>query len=206
MTAGSISFFDAQFRRQIGAGEFVLNPFENETLPHLRGDVLDLGCGLGNLARAAVGRGCRVLALDASEAAIEHLRETAVHHALPLHAEVADLRGYEPAPQYFDAVVAIGLLPYFDCTTAQRQLGRLREAVRPGGIAAVNVLIEGTTWLDAFGADPHCLFTADALRRAFDGWTLLLDREDSVDTPAGTVKRFSTVIARRPAEVTSAAT
>jgi len=112
---------------------------------------------------------------------------------------VADLREHAPPVQAFDAVVSIGLLSYFDCATAQRQLTRLRDAVRPGGIAAINVLIEGTTWRAAFGNDPYCLFAADALRRAFDSWTLLLEREQSFDAPDGTVKRFSTVIAQRPA-------
>jgi hypothetical protein len=36
------------------------------------------------------------------------------------------------------------------------------------------------------------------LRRAFDGWILLHDREQAFEAPAGTVKRFATVIARRP--------
>lgn len=197
--ASSVRFFDAQFRRQAEACEFELNPFETEALPHLNGDVLDAGCGLGNLALAAAERGCRVLALDASACAIDRLRAAAATRSLPLRAEVADLRDHVPPPQAFDAVVSIGLLSYFDCAIAQRQLVRLRDAVRPGGIAAVNVLIEGTTWRAAFGDDPYCLFAADALRRMFDGWTLLHEREQAFDAPDGTVKRFSTVIARRPA-------
>ncbi len=49
----SVEFFEAQFRRQIREGDFKLNPFETLALDYLRGDVLDLGCGLGNLALAA---------------------------------------------------------------------------------------------------------------------------------------------------------
>jgi tellurite methyltransferase len=194
----SIRFFDEQFQRQAGAGEFELNPFERLALAQLRGDVLDAGCGLGNLALAAAERGCRVLALDASPCAIERLAALASARALPLRAERVDLRHHLPAPSAFDAVICIGLLPYFDCATAGRQLQRLRAAVRPGGIAAVNVLIVGTTWRAAFGDDPYCLFEADALRRAFDGWTLLHDSEQAFDAPDGSVKRFSTVIAQAP--------
>lgn len=62
----------------------------------------------------------------------------------------------------------------------------------------VIVLIEGTTWLEAFGGDPCCLIGTDDLRRAFDGWTLPHDRKQAFDAPGGTVKRFATVIARRP--------
>ena len=194
----SVRFFDAQFRRQVAAGEFDLNPFEREVLPHLRGEVLEAGCGLGNLAIAAAERGCTVLALDASEAAIERLRAVAQARGLPIRAEVADLSAHAPMPAGFDAVVAIGLLMFFDCTTARRQLQRLRDAVRPGGVAAVNVLVEGTTWLQPFGGDPHCLLRADELRQAFADWTLRVDREQRFEAPGGTLKRFATVVAGRP--------
>ncbi len=197
--ASSVRFFDAQFRRQAEACEFELNRFETEALPHLHGGVLDAGCGLGNLALAAAERGCRVLALDASACAIDRLRAAAAARSLALRAEVADLRDHVPPPHASDAVVSIGLLSYFDCAIAQRQLVQLRDAVRPGGIAAVNVLIEGTTWRAAFGDDPYCLFAPDALCGEFDGWELLVERVQSFDAPGGTVKRFSTVIARRPA-------
>jgi tellurite methyltransferase len=66
----SVEFFDRQFERQIQQTEAALNPFEQAALPHLRGRVLDFGCGLGNLALAAARAGCTVLALDASEVAI----------------------------------------------------------------------------------------------------------------------------------------
>ncbi len=195
----SVRFFDAQFERQIRAGEAQLNPFEQAALPWLKGQVMDCGCGLGNLALAAAQRGCTVLALDGSATAIAHLQAAAAEQGLPLTARRAELHDYRPPPRAFDAVVSIGLLMFFACKTARRQLVRLQAAVRPGGVAVVNVLIEGTTYLDMFGAAPHCLFDRDALRRAFDGWELLHDSEDSFDAPRGLAKRFSTVIARRPA-------
>ena len=46
----SVEFFEQQFRRQVQAKEFVLNPFEMLAVDYLSGDVLDLGCGLGNLS------------------------------------------------------------------------------------------------------------------------------------------------------------
>ena len=44
-----------------------------------------------------------------------------------------------------------------------RALARLREAVRPGGVAALNVLIEGTTYMGMFDPDAYCLFGRDEL-------------------------------------------
>ena len=55
----SITFFDEQFRRQPNDVALKLNPFEELALPYLDGDVLDFGCGMGNLAFAAAGRGSR---------------------------------------------------------------------------------------------------------------------------------------------------
>ena len=65
----SIDFFDSQFQKQVAGSDFALNPFENAVLPFVRGSMLDLGCGLGNLSVEAARRGAEVVAVDASEAA-----------------------------------------------------------------------------------------------------------------------------------------
>lgn len=198
-TNRSVQFFDEQFRRQVAVGDYALNPIEAAALPHLHGAVLDYGCGLGNLAVQAARRGCRVVALDASETAIDHLRELASRESLPLHAEVADLRCFE-LTEHFDAVVCIGLLMFFDCPTALAQLSQLQAHVRPGGVAVVNVLVEGTTFMDMFAAEGHCLFGRDQLRDRFAGWQLIGCEQHEFPAPRQTRKIFVTVIARRPNE------
>lgn len=192
-----MQFFDRQFERQIAEGEFVLNPFERAALPHLRARVLDFGCGLGNLSLAAARQGCSVLALDASAAAIGHLRAVARAEGLPIEARAADLRAY-PLTEDFDAVVCIGLLMFFDCASADAQLAQLQARVRPGGVAAVNVLVQGTTFLDMFTEMAPCLWPPDELRRRFAGWNVLLDERQDFAVPDGRVKSFATVVARRP--------
>jgi len=193
----SIRFFDAQFQRQLRDADLQLNPFEQATLPYLHGRVLDYGCGLGNLARAAARRGCTVLAMDASPTAIRHLREASSAESLPLEAVEADLRTHR-LQESFDAVVSIGLLMFFACPTAFAQLAQLQSHVKPGGIAAINVLVEGTTYLDMFDPAGHCLFARDELPRRFAGWEILhLDRQDFA-APGARVKSFVTLIARKP--------
>jgi tellurite methyltransferase len=193
----SVQLFDEQFRRQVAANDYSLNPFETAALPHVSGRMLDYGCGLGNLSVAAARRGCSVLALDASRSAIEHLRDIATHEALWLRAEEVDLRTYRIA-EVFDAIVCIGLLMFFDCPTALRQLDGIRAHVRPGGIAVVNVLIEGTTFVDMFAPEGHCLFEPEQLRNEFSGWELLSHAVEAFAAPRDTRKVFATVIARKP--------
>lgn len=200
--AGAVDFFERQFRVQVAAADYALNPFEQALLPFLSADVLDLGCGLGNLAVAATERGCRVTALDASPAAIADLARRAQAQALEIEAHAAELRHYVPGRSY-DTVVAIGLLMFFACSDARGLLARLRDAVKPGGIIALNVLIDGTTWLAPFGTDPYCLFERNELTQAFADWEILFSRHDDFPAPGDTLKRFHTLAARSPTHTTS---
>lgn len=193
----SVEFFDRQFRTQTRDAALSLNPFEAVALPHLTGTVLDFGCGMGNLAFAAARRGCTVTALDASPVAIAHVRERAAAERLPVTAALADLRDYAIRDDY-DGVVSIGLLMFFDCAKALAVLDELAAHVRPGGVCAVNVLVEGTTFLDMFDPGAYCLFPPSLLAERFGGWARLHADVRDFPAPGGTVKRFATVIARRP--------
>jgi tellurite methyltransferase len=73
-TPDSVEFFETQFRRQVREADFALNPFEQLVLPYVAGNVLDLGCSLGNLSLEAARRGCSVTAIDASPTAVERVR------------------------------------------------------------------------------------------------------------------------------------
>ena len=195
MDSRSVAFFENQFRQQVAGCDFALNPFESAVLPHLRGSVLDFGCGLGNLAIQAARSGHPTLALDGSNTAVEHVARVARDEGLPLRAAQADLRCYREE-HVFDSVVSIGLLMFFDCPTAHRQVDYLKSIVRPGGIVAINVLTENTTFMDMFSPEGHCLFGTGELVRLFEGWQIVLNEESTFPAPRDTTKAFSTVVAR----------
>ena len=193
----SIAFFETQFRRQADGGAPGLNPFEQAVLPFLSGRVLDYGCGLGALALAAARQGCTVRALDASPTAIAFLRAAAAREGLPVEAVEADLRNDRIA-ETFDAAVAIGLLMFMARPTALEQLERMKACVRPQGVLAINVLVEGTSYLDMFDPSGWCLFGRDEPRQRLAGWEVLLERHDDFPAPQDTVKAFATLVARKP--------
>jgi len=193
----TVEFFDSQFQRQVLAAEYALNPFERAVLPFVFGGVLDLGCGLGNLAIEAARQGCHVTALDASPTAIADLNRRAQEQELPITARQADLRHFEIEGQ-FDSVIAIGLFMFFAKDVALQGLARVKQLTKPGGIAAVNLLIEGTTYLDMFQPGEYYLFLEQELPECFAGWTQEYRKYESFPAPNDTVKRFCTLVARRP--------
>jgi tellurite methyltransferase len=166
-------------------------------LPFLRGEVLDLGCGMGNLSFEAAARGCKVTAIDGSPAAIAHVQARAAAEGTAVRATLADLRTHAITGDY-DCVVCIGLLMFFDCRTALRVLCDLQAHVRPGGVVAINVLIEGTTYLEMFDPSGHCLFTRAMLEERFSGWQVERAHASDFEAPHATLKRFFTLIARKP--------
>jgi len=192
----SIAFFDTQFQKQVASSDFALNPFEKAALPFVRGRVLDLGCGLGNLSVEVARRGLEVLAVDASDTAVQRLRKTAVTEGIKIDAVLGDLESYA-IPGKFDTIVAIGLLMFFKRERALALLSDIQEHVSKDGLAVVNTLIEGTTYMGMFEPGNFYLFGKNELQNRFKGWDILLSLQQSFDAPGQTKKEFSTVVARR---------
>ena len=86
---------------------------------------------------------------------------------------------------------------FFDCPAAFRALSNLQARVREGGVAVVNVLIEGTTYLEMFDAKSHCLFSRAEMETRFSGWTILHSEFSDFEAPGATKKAFATLIARK---------
>lgn len=197
MVNHSVNFFDTQFQNQVNKGDFSLNLFEKLALPFLKGTVLDLGCGLGNLSIEAARRGAKVLALDASKTAIEHISSIATKENLIIQAQLADLSTYQISENY-DVIVSIGLLMFMEKSKAYEMLNNIKLHVVPGGYAIINVLIEGTTYLEMFDAKEYYLFGNRELQQQFDGWDIKQEKYDSFEAPNNTIKKFITIVAYKP--------
>jgi tellurite methyltransferase len=130
--------------------------------------------------------------------AISLLQRRARSRGLAVDARVADLRDFSPEREY-DCIVSIGLLMFLRCLEARSLVNRLRGAVRDGGVAAINVLVEGTSYMDMFDPAAYCLFGRNELAESLAGWRIVLSRHDDFPAPGGTQKKFHTIVARRAA-------
>jgi len=99
------------------------------------GIILELGCGSGLLTRYLVEAGHRVVATDASQAMLALARQTAPG------AQVRQLVLPDDSLPECDAVVSIGhVLSYLaDESAVERALGTTADAIRPGGVLALDL-------------------------------------------------------------------
>jgi SAM-dependent methyltransferase len=116
---------------------------ELEALGGISGEVLDIGCGLGDNAIYLASRGHSVTGLDGSPAAVEEARRRAAAAGVSVTFAVADateLRGYESR---FDTVVDSALYHCLDDDARQAYIAALYRATRPGARLHLSCFSDG---------------------------------------------------------------
>jgi len=159
-------------------------PLLAETVSHLPpGRALDLASGTGRNALWLAQRGWSVTAVDGSPTAVKILRRCAEQMNVVVDAQVADLEraGFTIEPDHWDLIAM--------CYYLQRDLFESsKQGLVPGGVIVVIVLLAEPGKDNSFRAQPG------ELRRCFEGWEILHDREGS-DTWQ---HKVAEIVARRP--------
>jgi SAM-dependent methyltransferase len=100
-------------------------------VPRGAGDLLDVGCGQGRLARELAGPGRRVLGVDPDAASVERARVLGDGYPELAFATAGFLdSGWGDAPGSFDFISFVASLHHMDEEAA---LDKARELLRPGG-------------------------------------------------------------------------
>jgi len=106
--------------------------FINRTLPSVQGwQVLDIGCGTGDLSRYFASRGALVAGVDFSSEALAWARKLGGEGIRYVQGSAYDLDGLEG----FDLAATLGVMTVACRTRAdvERLLGRIFQVLKPGG-------------------------------------------------------------------------
>ena len=157
----------------------------------VRGRVLDIGCGTGELSLYLAARGHPVVGVDAAPAAIERARRKAADRGFAVEFDVADALDL-PEIGRFDAVVDSGLFHVFDDPERVRYVDTLRSLLRPGGTLLVLCFADS-----APGDGGPRRVSPREIREAFaerDGWTVEWVRESVFETRGGGVPAYLSLV------------
>jgi ubiquinone/menaquinone biosynthesis C-methylase UbiE len=95
-------------------------------------NVLDVGCGTGEMAAKLMRRGYGVRGLDIAEPMIRHARDRWASDRF----QVGDIEHLPFADNTFDAAVCLGIIEYLD--PDERALREIWRVLKPGGRAVVS--------------------------------------------------------------------
>jgi SAM-dependent methyltransferase len=112
------------------------------------GELLDLGCGSGELARRLADDGYRVTGCDISPLMLRRAAESDRGHAVRWIGLAPDWRTLPFGPASLDAVIAASVLEYVRDPAAV--LGECARVLRPGGVLLCSVpnLAHPVRWLE----------------------------------------------------------
>jgi SAM-dependent methyltransferase len=136
-----------------------------ERAGHLRGRVLDVGCGTGEHTILLTRLGYDVLGVDGAPTAVEQARRNAAAHGVDARFDVRDALDLGTSPTY-DTVVDSALFHVFDAADRARYVRSLHAVTRPGALVVVLALSDAGR-----GFGPQV--SDDDLRGAFGaGWSV----------------------------------
>jgi SAM-dependent methyltransferase len=120
-------------RRGRGRSPRWLDRLGLEHVPSPCGEALEIGCGIGNLARRLAPRCDRVLALDLSPEMIRIARARSTAHP-NIEYRVADVTSWEFPVERFDCIVSVAALHHMPLEPI---LLKSKAALRAGGVLLI---------------------------------------------------------------------
>jgi 2-polyprenyl-3-methyl-5-hydroxy-6-metoxy-1,4-benzoquinol methylase len=132
----------------------------------IRGEVLDIGCGTGDIALHLASRGFLVCGVDFAPLAIKKAREKARQRGLDVEFIIDNALEPTQLTRAFDTVIDSGLFHTFGLDAPPFYVATLARLVRPGGCLFILCFSENQP--GSFG--PRRITQAE-IRAAFrDGW------------------------------------